>query len=166
MTATPSTPVTSLSFFRFFANLRDPRRVCRTTYRFLDLIFIALAATIAGANDPQAIAVFAHERRVWLQKYCTLPIDPKTGEILAPSHDTFERLLKRLNPAAFARCFGRWTSALAESLGLKHIAIRSPVENRLVVETCRHDGCVLRNGTVGIVQIQSIFPKCGRSKVP
>ena len=44
--------------------------------------------------------------------------------------------------------------------------IRSPVENRLVVETCRHDGCVLRNGTVGIVQIQSIFPKCGRSKVP
>ena len=44
--------------------------------------------------------------------------------------------------------------------------IRSPVENRLVVETCRHDGCVLRNGTVDIVQIQSIFPKCGRSKVP
>lgn len=123
MTSTTSTSPTSLSFFRFFANLRDPRRVCRTTYRFLDLVFIALVATIAGADDPHAIALFAQERRVWLQKYCHLPLDPDSGEILAPSHDTFERLLKRLNPVAFARCFGRWTAALAESLGLKHIAI-------------------------------------------
>jgi predicted transposase YbfD/YdcC len=112
-----------MSFFRFFANLDDPRRVCRTSYRFLDLLFIALAASIAGADDPHAMAVFARERRVWLQKYCRFPTDPKTGAILTPSHDTFERLLKRLNPAAFARCFGRWTAALAKSLGLKHIAI-------------------------------------------
>src|ERR1700722_4608622 len=123
MTPTPCTPVRSLSFFRFFANLDDPRRVCRTSYRFLDLVFIALAATIAGADDPHAIAVFARERRLWLQKYCQFPVDPKTQEILTPSHDTFERLLKRLNPAVFARCFGRWTAALAQPLGLKHVAI-------------------------------------------
>jgi predicted transposase YbfD/YdcC len=123
MSAAASTPVPSLSFFRFFATLRDPRRVCRTSYRFLDLVFIALAATIAGADDPHAIALFARERRVWLQKYCQLPIDEETGEILAPSHDTIERLLKRINPAVFARCFGRWTAALANGLGLKHIAI-------------------------------------------
>jgi predicted transposase YbfD/YdcC len=119
-TTTPSTP---LSFFRFFVNLRDPRRACHSTYRFLDLVFIALVATIAGADDPHAIAVFAYERRLWLQKYCQLPVDPQTQEILAPSHDTFERLLKRLNPQAFARCFGRWTCALAEGLGLKQVAI-------------------------------------------
>jgi predicted transposase YbfD/YdcC len=123
MTPTPSTAITSLSFFRFFGNLGDPRRVCRTSYRFLDLVFIALVATIAGADDPHAMAVFARERRVWLQKYCQFPTDPRTGEILTPSHDTFERLLKRLNPKDFARCFGRWTAALAQSLGLKHIAI-------------------------------------------
>jgi predicted transposase YbfD/YdcC len=123
MTPSPCTPVSSLSFFRFFANLQDPRRVCRTTYRFLDLVFIALAATIAGADDPHAMAVFARERRVWLQKYCQFPVDPETKEILTPSHDTFERLLQRLNPAAFARCFGRWTGALAEHLGLKQVAI-------------------------------------------
>jgi predicted transposase YbfD/YdcC len=123
MTASTSTPASFLSFFRYFANLRDPRRVCRASYRFFDLVFIALVATIAGADDPHAIAVFAHERRVWLQKYCRLPVDPQTAEILTPSHDTFERLLKRLNPSAFARCFGRWTAALAENLGLKHVAI-------------------------------------------
>jgi len=123
MTPTPTTPATSLSFIRHFCGLRDPRRVCRTTYRFLDLVFIALVATIAGADDPKAIAVFARERRAWLQKYCLLPIDPETQEVLAPSHDTFERLLARINPAAFARCFGRWTAALAEALGLKQVAI-------------------------------------------
>jgi predicted transposase YbfD/YdcC len=123
MTSTTSTSAPSLGFFRFFANLQDPRRVCRTSYRFLDLIFIALVATIAGADDAHAIALFARERRVWLQKYCQLPLDPDSGEILAPSHDTFERLLKRLDPVRFARCFGRWTAALAESLGLKQIAI-------------------------------------------
>jgi predicted transposase YbfD/YdcC len=118
-----TTPATNLSFIRHFASLRDPRRVCRTTYRFLDLVFIALVATIAGADDAKAIAVFAHERLAWLQKYCRLPVDPETQEILAPSHDTFERLLARINPAAFARCFGRWTAALAEALGLKQVAI-------------------------------------------
>jgi predicted transposase YbfD/YdcC len=123
MTPTTTTPATGLSFIRYFAGLRDPRRVCRTTYRFLDLVFIALVATIAGADDPKAIAVFAYERRVWLQKYCRLPLDPQTQEILAPSHDTFERLLARINPAAFSRCFGRWTAALAEALGLKQVAI-------------------------------------------
>jgi predicted transposase YbfD/YdcC len=123
MTPTTTSPGSSLSFSRHFGGLLDPRRVCRTTYRFLDLVFIALVATIAGANDPHAIAVFAHERRVWLQKYCRLPVDAETQEVLAPSHDTFERLLKRINPAAFARCFGRWTAALAEGLGLKQVAI-------------------------------------------
>jgi predicted transposase YbfD/YdcC len=123
MTPATTTATTSLSFSRYFGALRDPRRVCRTTFRFLDLIFIALVATIAGANDPKAIAVFAYERRVWLQKYCRLPVDPQTQEILSPSHDTFERLLARLNPAVFARCFGHWTAALAEGLGLKQVAI-------------------------------------------
>jgi predicted transposase YbfD/YdcC len=114
---------TPLSFFQYFANLRDPRRQGRTTFGFLDLLFICLVATIAGAEDCKAIALFARERRSWLQKFCRLPIDPDSQDILTPSHDTFERLLKRLDPVRFGRCFGRWTTALASRLGLKQIAI-------------------------------------------
>jgi predicted transposase YbfD/YdcC len=120
-TATAST--TPLNFVQYFANLRDPRCESRSTYRFLDLIFICLAASIAGANDSEGFALFARQRRHWLQKFCRLPIDPDTQEIQTPSHDTFERLLARLNAAAFARCFGRWMAALAARLGLKQIAI-------------------------------------------
>src|SRR4051794_37818963 len=119
----PAKSPPSLSVFHFFANLSDPRRACRTSYRFLDLVFIALVATIAGSDDAHGIALFASQRRDWLLKFCRLPIDPDTLRPLTPSHDTFERLLARLAPNAFARCFGRWAAPLAENLGLKQVAI-------------------------------------------
>jgi predicted transposase YbfD/YdcC len=106
-----------LSFFQHFYNLRDPRRQASTTYRLLDLVFITVCATIAGADDWPAVATFAEERRDWLDKFCRLP----PGE--APCADTFERLFKRLNPRAFARCFANWAAALAEGLSLKQVAI-------------------------------------------
>lgn len=115
MTAT-STPITSLSFFKYFSCMRDPRCVSRTTYRFLDMLFIAVMATIAGANDPDSIALFAAKRRDWLQKYCRLP------EGQTPSAGAFRRLLQRIKPEQFAACFGRWTAALASQLGLKQVA--------------------------------------------
>jgi predicted transposase YbfD/YdcC len=107
---------TPLTFSHYFASLKDPRCVSRTPYRLLDLVFIAVAATIAGADDFHQIETFARQRRAWLDKFCQLP---KDGNLC---HDTFERLFKRLDPIRFARCFGRWTQALA-GLGLKHIAI-------------------------------------------
>ena len=107
-----------LDFCRHFVNLRDPRCVTRTTYRLLDLVFIALCATIAGAQDWHQIETFARKRRDWLSRFCRLPADGQT-----PSHDTFERLFRSLNPRVFARCFGQWTAALAQALGLKQIAI-------------------------------------------
>jgi predicted transposase YbfD/YdcC len=109
----------TVSFLQHFRNLRDPRpHPSRHTYRFLDLLFIAFCATIAGADDWHAIETFARHRRDWLSRFCRLPEDGST-----PSHDTFERLFKRLEPRRFARCFARWTAVLAQELGLKQIAI-------------------------------------------
>jgi hypothetical protein len=34
-----------------FFNLPDPRRAGRSPYRLLDLVFITIAATVAGAQD-------------------------------------------------------------------------------------------------------------------
>src|SRR5262245_2632749 len=107
----------ALSFFRHFYNLQDPRCLSRTTYRLLDLVFITVCATIAGADDWPEIATFAEQRRDWLGRFCRLP------EGQTPCADTFERLFKRLKPRAFARCFARWSAALAEGLNLKQVAI-------------------------------------------
>jgi predicted transposase YbfD/YdcC len=108
----------TLSFRQHFANLQDPRpHLSRTRYRLLDLVFIALCATIAGANDWHQIEAFAKRRRSWLEKFCHFEDDN------TPSHDTFERVFKSLKPQQFNRCFARWTAALAQGLGLKQIAI-------------------------------------------
>jgi predicted transposase YbfD/YdcC len=111
-----------LRFRTHFFNLPDPRRAERSPYRFLDLIFMAVAATVAGAQDWPQVAVFASKRKDWLARFCQLPTDEQ-GQLRTPCADTFERLFKRVNPRYFARCLANWTAALADGLGLEHIAI-------------------------------------------
>jgi predicted transposase YbfD/YdcC len=105
-----------LALTQHFASLRDPRRRHGTKYLLADVLFVAICAVIAGANDWQAIATFAEKRLAWLQRL----LPHLAG---APCHDTFERVFARLNPAAFARCFGCWMQAVGRVLGLKHIAL-------------------------------------------
>jgi predicted transposase YbfD/YdcC len=97
-----------------FRNLKDPRRAPR--HLLLDIIGIAICAVISGANDWQQIATFAQQRQDWLRRYFKLPEG-------IPCHDTFERVFDAINPRAFATAFSRWMRALADAVGLRHIAI-------------------------------------------
>jgi predicted transposase YbfD/YdcC len=112
----------SLSFFWHFGNLRVANWTGRSPYRVLDLVFIGLCATIANAQTWAQIEAFARQRRDWLTRFCQLPRDDH-GEPITPSHDSLERLFKRLDPHAFGRCFGSWTATLAQALGLQQVAI-------------------------------------------
>jgi predicted transposase YbfD/YdcC len=105
-----------LSVTRFFRRLRDPRRRHLRRHLLMDLIVITLCAVIAGANDWQQVVTFARHRRSWLESFLGLPHG-------LPSHDTFERVFDRLDPHAFGACFQHWVEALAQTLGLRHIAI-------------------------------------------
>jgi len=106
----------SLSIKTHFAKLRDPRRRHRRLHRLLDIVTIALCAVIAGCNSWTDIAAFGRRRHSWFQKFLTLP----NG---IPAHDTFERVLERLDPLAFQACFRQWMLALVEALGVEQIAI-------------------------------------------
>ena len=110
---------------RFFSRLRDPSRRHLRRHHLIDIIVIAICAVIAGADDWQQIVTFARHRRAWLQTFLSLP----SG---IPSHDTFERVFERLDPAAFQACFQQWVEALARTLGLGHLAIDG--------KACRHSG--------------------------
>jgi hypothetical protein len=50
-----------------------------------------------------------------------------------PSHDTFARLFARLDPEAFAACFGRWTQALQEHTQGRIIALDVTTSRRSFV---------------------------------
>jgi predicted transposase YbfD/YdcC len=100
----------------YFRKLKDPRHQERCRHQLLDIVVIALCATIAGAQDWQEIATFAEKRLDWLKRFLKLP----NG---VPSHDTFERVFDRIHPRAFQVCFRDWVEAIREVLPIKHIAI-------------------------------------------
>ena len=81
---------TSLPLLAHFRPLKDPRVSRRRLHSLENILFIALCAVVAGANDFLDIAVFASKRLDWLSRFLDLP----NG---VPSHDTFERVFDRLD---------------------------------------------------------------------
>jgi predicted transposase YbfD/YdcC len=71
-------------------------------HSLLNIIIIAVCATIAGADDWQEIELFGKSKRAWLSRWLDLPCG-------IPSHDTFERVFGRLNVKEFEARFIGWT---------------------------------------------------------
>ena len=86
-----------------FEDLEDPR-VNRTKKHPLNcIIFLTIAAVVAGADSFTGVADFGESKEEWLKKHLPFP----NG---IPSHDTIGNLFKRIKPEAFSRCFIKWVS--------------------------------------------------------
>jgi hypothetical protein len=97
-----------LSIWSSFADLPDPRTGNAQRHNLLDLLTIALMATICGAESCVDFADFGRDREVLFREFLALPCG-------LPSHDTFSRLFRLLDPAAFAGCFARFLDSLGEA---------------------------------------------------
>jgi predicted transposase YbfD/YdcC len=75
------------------------------------ILFLALAATLCGAKSCVEIADFA----AGLEEELSAIVDLPHG---APSHDTFSRLFRLLDPAELAKAFTAFMTALRQELGL------------------------------------------------
>jgi hypothetical protein len=94
-----------------FADINDPRE--HTAQCELPaLLFISLAATLCGARSCVDIADFAAANRAELADIVDLPADA------TPSHDTFSRLFRLLDPEQLEEALRRFSAALREGLGL------------------------------------------------
>ena len=102
----PACP-TAAHFTTHFAALPDPRVERTKRHQLIDILVIALCATLCGADDFVAITDWGRAKRNWLQE--RLGLELKNG---VPSHDTFGRVFARLDPHAFAQCFVAWTQAV------------------------------------------------------
>lgn len=85
-----------------FGDLPDPRIAAKCDHSLLNIIVIALCATIAGADSWQDIELFGKSKVDWLSQWLDLP----NG---IPSHDTFERVFRRLKAKEFEQRFIAWT---------------------------------------------------------
>lgn len=93
-------------FLEVFGEVPDPRDFT-TRHELPEILFVALAAVLCGANHCTEMAMFAEARLDLLRQFIPL----KHG---APSHDTFSRVLAALDPAAFNRAFMRFMAAFGE----------------------------------------------------
>ncbi|HNT87184.1 MAG TPA: transposase family protein, partial [Candidatus Hydrogenedentes bacterium] len=81
-------------FLDCFGRIKDPRLDRQKKHKLIDIIAMAVCATIAGADGWVAIALYAKSKEAWLRTFLELP----NG---IPSHDTFGRVFSLLDPQAF-----------------------------------------------------------------
>jgi hypothetical protein len=92
-------------FSDHFADVADPR-AANARHDFLEVIFIALAAVLCGAEDCTDMALFGRAKLDLLRQVLKL-------EHGAPSHDTFSRVFRLLAPEPFEAAFTRFSAAFA-----------------------------------------------------
>jgi predicted transposase YbfD/YdcC len=88
-----------------FDSLPDPRTGNAKRHDLLEVLTIALTATVCGAESCSDFSDFAVDREDLFREFLRL-------ENGVPSHDTFSRIFRLLDPAAFAGCFGRFVDGL------------------------------------------------------
>ena len=96
------------SLIAIFREVRDPRDF-NARHDLAAMLFIALASTLCGARSCVDIADFAAANEDSLAEIVELPHG-------APSHDSFSRVFRLLDPEEMAGVFARFTDALREAL--------------------------------------------------
>jgi predicted transposase YbfD/YdcC len=99
-----------------FATLPDPRIARHRWHKLSDILVIAVCAVLCGAESYPAIEDFGVEREEWLRQFLELPEG-------IPSHDTFNRVFRLLDPVEFQRCVLGWMQAVAEVTAGEVVAI-------------------------------------------
>jgi|RhiMetdeSRZDD1v2_1073273.scaffolds.fasta_scaffold462424_2 predicted transposase YbfD/YdcC len=92
-----------------FSTIKDPR-AGNARHKLFDVIFMALCATVAGAKTCFQIAEYVRAKEEFLCQLLAL-------EHGVPSHDTFSRIFRILDPRAFEAAFRRFTSLFCRVLG-------------------------------------------------
>jgi len=91
-----------------FDNLEDPRTGNAGRHDLLDIMMIALCSTLCGGPTALDMAEFVQAKEVYLRGFLKLA----NG---LPSHDTFSRVFRLLDPEQFAACFQRFMARFAET---------------------------------------------------
>ena len=118
----PLQPSEPLDILHHFASVPDPRDARFITHRLLDLLVIALCATLSGGKSFEDMAAFGRVKETWLR---SLGLALPNG---SPSHDTFRDLFRHLSPTAFQDAFTAWINAVGDRLGIKHVQIDGKVK--------------------------------------
>ena len=92
---------------KHFAELTDPRVERTKEHLLCDIVFIAIAGVVCGAESWNDIEQYGQAKQAWLKTFLALP----NG---IPSHDTFNRVFSALDPEQLEACFLAWVREVAQ----------------------------------------------------
>ena len=95
-------------FVACFAEVTDPRRD-NARHNLHEILLIALCTMLTGGKDCSDMALFGEVKEPFLRQFLRL----RHG---IPSHDTFSRVFRLLDPVPFEACFTRFMQRFAETL--------------------------------------------------
>jgi predicted transposase YbfD/YdcC len=101
---------------KYFSGLRDPRVERNRDHLLEEILLIAIAAVLSGAESWNDIADYGKAKQEWLKTFLTLP----SG---IPSHDTFNRVFAALDPVEMEKGFAAWVSSIAKLTAGEVVAI-------------------------------------------
>ncbi len=94
-------------FSECWEGLDDPRSGNAEVHDFHELLLIALCAVLCGGQGAVDMALFARAKEPFLRSFLKLENGP-------PSHDTFSRLFRSLDPQQFGASFQRFMEKFSE----------------------------------------------------
>jgi predicted transposase YbfD/YdcC len=100
-----------VKFKRVFRKLADPR-AANARHELWEILFIGLAAVLGGAKSCCEMALFGRSKEDLFRDILLL----KHG---IPSHDTFSRVFRLLDPEAFEKAFRQFMAAFAKANGIE-----------------------------------------------
>ena len=95
-------------FRECFSGVEDPRSGNARRHDLQDVLLIALCTVLCGGESCEDMADFAVEKEAFLREFLSLD----NG---LPSHDTFSRVFRALEPEQFRRCFRDFMARFAET---------------------------------------------------
>ncbi len=96
--------------------ISDPRIERTKRHKLIDVLVIAVCATICGAEAWTEMEEFGQAKEEWFRTFLELP----NG---IPSHDTFRRVFMRIKPSEFQRSFLSWVKELARMVKVELVSI-------------------------------------------
>jgi len=99
-------------FIACYSEVSDPRQE-NVRHNLHEVLIIALCTLLCGGEDCSDIEVFGRAKRAFLRQFLRL----KHG---IPSHDTFSRVFRQLDPKPFQACFVRFMERPSVPMMMRH----------------------------------------------
>jgi predicted transposase YbfD/YdcC len=113
----------SASIEEYFGEITDPRINRTKLHKLIDILTIAICASVCGADKWEDVETFGKAKEEWFKAFLELP----NG---IPSHDTFNRVFNHLDPVEFRTSFLKWVRAVNEIIDGQVIALDGKVLRR------------------------------------